>query len=579
MKRALAVALVLTLLATMVAGCGATPEPGVVEKVVTQVVEVQKEVTRVVEGPPVVQTVVETQVVEVTSTPEPIPEQAQACPYTGGTLVRAIGVAPSKMDPLTSNWMTEGTGGIYETLVTRNPKDGSWQPGLAESWEMSSDGLAWTFHLRKGVKFHDGTPFNADAVKFYVDKSKEPAFLFGWLFTTLESAEVVDDYTVILHLSGPAPNLLHSLSTIYAGIPSPTAWEKLGEDYGNVSAVGTGPYIFESLESDVLRIARNEDYAWAPQWAWNQGPPCVDTIEYRYIPDSAALVAALEAGDVHMTSEVPPSSVEQLLSNPDIRVQTVAGWGSDFVTLLPNPPLDDIVVRKALSHSLDRDTTIQVVWRGYAQPMDSFLPTQMAGYYDGGKEATAYDPKLAADLFAQAGYTKGSDGILEKDGKDLVLEIVTPTDTTYRRWAETMQAQLREVGVDTTVKAMEWGARDGYVSQPGNGHLSLTLYVWDHISILNFFFHSANIPLPNLNRLNDPKVDALLEAAGSAKSVKEMFQITDELQKYLTDLYLWIPVATPNQIWAFRKEVGGFYPSFFQEGSTMSYQGGVYLSQ
>ncbi len=218
----------LALLSMIIASCAA-PTPEVI----------QKEVTKIVPGTPIVQTEVQTQIVQVTA-PPPVPNKA--CPVKGGKLVWGIDQPAQQMNPLTSSWMTEATAAIYETLVTRDPKDGSYKDGLAQSWETTADGLTWTFHLRHGVTFSDGTSFNADAVKFFFDEAKKPTFLFGWFFTNLDNAEVKDEYTIVLHLKSPIPDLLHSLSTIYAGIPSPTAVKKLGDRYGVDDVVGTGPF-------------------------------------------------------------------------------------------------------------------------------------------------------------------------------------------------------------------------------------------------------------------------------------------------------------------------------------------------
>jgi peptide/nickel transport system substrate-binding protein len=551
---------VLTIISMIIVSCApaSVATPAVIEKEVTKIVP---------------QTIIQT--VQVTAVPLPA---NTACPFKGGTLVVGIDQPPQQMNPLTTGWMTEATGAIYETLVTRDPKDGSYKDGLAESWETSQDGLTWTFHLRKGVTFSDKTVFNADAVKFFFDEAKKPTYLFGWFFTNLDSAEVKDDYTIVLHLKSPIPDLLHSLSTLYASMVSPTAVQKLGDRYGVDDVVGTGPFVFKSWGGgDVVTVVRREDYNWAPSWAWNKGPACLDAIEFRTIPDATARTAALEAGDIQLISSLPGSDVTRELKNPNLTVRIVPGWNARYVAMITtNPPLDDVKVRQALYHSFDRDATIQAVWRGYADPMYSYVPSNMPGALTGIEDLTSYDPAQAEKLFAEAGYTKGPDGILQKGGKKLSLRIITANDSEARSWGPALQAQLKTVGVDTTVTALDTNARDAAL-KAGEGDLFPTLYVWDSISILQFFFSSANIPMPNFSRVNDPKVDDLIKQILNNKTEDDMFKAGYDLQKYLLDLAAWIPVANLPSIWAWRNEVGGFYPSVPQSGSEYPWLGGIYL--
>ncbi len=303
----------------------------------------------------------------------------------------------------------------------------------------------------------------------------------------------------------------------------------------------------------------------------------MDEIEFRTIQDAAARLAALEAGDIQVVGSVPGGDVTRLLKNPDLNVRIVPGWNIRYVALVTtNPPLDDIKVRQALFHSYDRDATIQTVWRGYADPMYSLIPTNMPGVLTGIEDLTSYDPALADKLFGEAGYTKGADGILQKGGKKLTLRIITSNDTEARSWGPALQAQLKTVGVDATVTALDTNARDAAL-KAGEGDLFPTLYVWDSLSVLQFFFVSQNIPFPNFSRVNDPKVDDLIKQILNNKTEKDMFTAGYDLQKYLMDLAVWMPVSNLPSIWAWRKEVGGLYPNVPQSGSTYVWLGGIYL--
>jgi peptide/nickel transport system substrate-binding protein len=246
----------------------------------------------------------------------------------GGTLIYGLTLTPSGIDPHVhaSSELGIPLTSVYDTLVWQD-LGGEFVPGLAKSWEVSDDGLTYTFHLRDDVVFHDGTPFNAQAVKFNFDRIADPAtksqkavFMLG----PYESTEIVDDYTVKVHFKEPYAPFLDSASQVYLGMASPTAVEKWGADY-QLHQVGTGPFIMKAyIPKDHLTLVCNPDYNWAPSIFNHQGPAYLEEIEFRFFVEPATRALALEGGEADVMGEIPPHDAERLADNPAFTLLPVA---------------------------------------------------------------------------------------------------------------------------------------------------------------------------------------------------------------------------------------------------------------
>jgi len=227
-----------------------------------------------------------------------------------GRIVYGLTLTPSGIDPHVNASSELGIPltSVYDTLVYQDPESGEFVPGLAEQWEVSDDGLVYTFYLRQDVIFHDGTPFNAEAVRFNLERitspdlaSQKARFMLG----PYERTEVVDEYTVRIHLSEPSAPLLDSLSQVYLGMASPTAVEQWGGEY-QLHQVGTGPFVFaEYVPGDHLLLRRNSDYAWGPPVYQNKLAQ-LEEIEFRFFTDPATRSPALETGGADVMGEIPP---------------------------------------------------------------------------------------------------------------------------------------------------------------------------------------------------------------------------------------------------------------------------------
>jgi peptide/nickel transport system substrate-binding protein len=290
-------------------------------------------------------------------------------PRAGGVLTMAF---PSTESGDATTLDPQNTGGtyvnsilpaLYDSLVYQDPRDSSLKPGLAEAWEVSADGLSYTFHLRQNVKFHDGNPFNAEAVRFTLDRAVDPAARPGnaasaRLMPAYDHTEIVDDATARVVLKTPQANFLSSaVGRSYLSIVSPRAVERLGLDGFGEHPVGSGPYRFVEWQHGAqITLERNPDYAWGPPLFERGGPPLVDRIVFRYIPEPSTRLAALESGEVNAIDGIPEADQDRLAHDPRFEIIPVRKNGTTGRLTLNNHafPTNERAVRVALNQAVDR---------------------------------------------------------------------------------------------------------------------------------------------------------------------------------------------------------------------------------
>ncbi len=324
---------------------------------------------------------------------------------------------------------------VYETLVKLD-ETGAIQPLLAESWELSDDGLEYTFRLRQGVRFHNGDPFDADTVVFSINNvigpdSEHP---FKDTFEPIESVEKVDEYTVKLKLKRFSANLLFYLTQGQGVMLTPNAMDTIAN-----SPVGTGPFMFDEwVPGDSITLVRNPDY-------WGD-PALLEKVTYKYINDPNALNNALLAGDIDIIAGVSaPELLEVFRNDPDFVVYE--GLTNGEVTLAinaDNPPLDDLRVRQAISYAIDRQAIIDGAYFGYGVPIGSHT-TPLDPYYVDLTDVYPYDPDQARALLEDAGAV------------GTTLRLFLPPVSYARRGGEIVASQLEDVGFQIEINNVEWG--------------------------------------------------------------------------------------------------------------------------
>lgn len=410
---------------------------------------------------------------------------AQDAKPTGGQIIVARAGDSDSLDPAhtTAGIAFQVFNNIYDTLIAYNANL-EYEGILAESWAISDDGLEYTFTLRSGITFHDGTEFNAEAVKFNFDRLMNPetnAPAAGWI-SPLTETRVDDPLTVTLVLSEPFSPLLGNLCLSYFGISSPTAIEQTGDaDYGR-NPVGTGPWKFkEWLAGEQIVLVANEDYTNVHSLVTNTGRPYADELIFRNITEDATQIAAIETGEVTIIP-LPPREVERFKEDEQYQVlvperatniwfiewsmlpaaeaatpvasATPAGPGTAG-QIYKGPYFDDIRVRQAVAYAINPDEIIQSVFQGLAVRNFGPIPT---GHFSFTTDIEQYgyhhDPEKAKALLDEAGWTLNGD-VREKDGQKLEPLLWTWNAGNNVSTVQVLQNQLAAVGFAVKIETME----------------------------------------------------------------------------------------------------------------------------
>ena len=481
----------------------------------------------------------------------PQPPAVEKGPETrGGDLVYGLGFEPSLIDPHQAGSFDAHLMfmNIYDVLVWLG-LDGNYYPGLATEWSSEDDGQVWTFKLREDVTFHDGTPFDANVMKFNFDRVVDPetrAFLSRDLIGPYDHSEVVDDYTIKVYFTRPYSAFLDAVSQHFLSPVSPAALEKYGDDYAR-NQVGTGPFMWkEYVAKDHMTLVRNPDYNWAPEIFGHQGPAYLDSITFTFIPSPATRAGVLETGEIHIAEDPPLTEAERLTADAGFNLIQAVLPGQPTVLLLntESGPTSDLAVRQALNYGIDKDGLIQLMFRGLSEPAYGPLSRTTAFYSDAVESMYPYDPEMAAQILDEAGWTVGSDGIREKDGQRLVVELNTMGFNRYPEIFQVSQAQWKEIGIDVNLNVMpSWPQ---FSSAGRNGEHGMMPYFQpasDPHFALTSFFHSANIGTGiNFTRYRDETLDRLLDEGSQTTDAAERARIYDEVQRIVMDNALIVPV-------------------------------------
>jgi len=362
---------------------------------------------------------------------------------------------------------------IYEGLTRYKPGTFEVEPSLATSWEADADGTRWRFHLRRGVRFQDGTVFNAQAAKFNFDRWRDPHNPYhAWGYFTyfvsqfgdspgiIAAVTVIDDLTLEIRLRRPLAPLLANLAMPAFAIASPTALQRERERYAQ-HPVGTGPYEFvEWMKDDHITLRRFEGY-------WGKRAR-VQTVVLRDIPDAATTQLLLESGELDGWEYPPPGVLPHIAANPSLRIYHQPPNNVMFLAMNNlHHPFDDARVRRAIGMAIDRATIVRHFWDPSAQPAREFLPE--AVWPHGIAVALPYDPAAARTLLAQAGYPRGFHTSL------WYTTAPRPYLPEPQRVAEAIQADLRAIGIRADLQGFEWGV---YLPRVENAEHDMCLAGW-----------------------------------------------------------------------------------------------------
>ncbi len=446
-------------------------------------------------------------------------------PKKGGTLIYAMEAEPDILDPhVAGGWHTNRlTLQIHDCLVgydLTTPVEQQPIPKLvgvlAETWDVSPDGKVYTFHLRKGVKFHDGTPFNADAVRINVERVwfKDSKWFWGRgpgrnsrHFAYLSELKVVDDHTIQFVMSQPFSEFLPQMANVTANgqcIISPTQLKKLGNENYHTHPVGTGPFEFvERVHGDRVVLKRFEGY-------WGDKAH-VDRLIIRPMPEATARVTALQTGEADIIVIPPPDSREQLVKQGFKWVQasrTHHVWYLIFN--MQNEHFKKKLVRQAVSYAIDRKSMAKYLLKDTAEPGIYGLLPPVNTAYDANMRAYEYNTEKAKELLAQAGYPNGFQTILHisVDGSGQMIPVPM---------MEYIQSDLKKVGIDAKIEAFEWVTYLGIWSKGMKPEVGIMQLSWGqpNPNWLSIVLHSRwSAPKgSNAGHYQNPALDRVMDAA------------------------------------------------------------------
>lgn len=473
-------------------------------------------------------------------------EMSATGPKTGGVLVFARSGDSVGLDPgrETDGESFYGSTQIFDNLVEFKPGTTEVQPALAESWDVSDDGLEFTFNLRSGVEFHDGTPFNAEAVKFSFDRQMledHPYYDHGpWKYFAgmgmgdiINEIVVVDDVTVKFVLNKPEAPFIANLAMDFAAIVSPTAVEKYDEEFSS-NPVGTGPFKLVSwTKDDSIVLEANRDY-------WGEGP-YLDRLILRVIPDATARYLALKNGEVDVIDFPSAEDLELMEEDPNIELIQQPGLNVGYIAMnVEKEPFGSKLVRQAMNYAINKEDIIDAVYGSAGRVAHNPIPPTIWSYNDE-IDPYPYDPEKAKELLAEAGYPDGFTTDL------WAMPVARPYNPNARRIAEIVQAQLAEIGVDIEIVSYDWGT---YLDRTDNGEHSMAMLGWtgdngdpDNFIYLLLSADSAVPPAMNISFWKNEEFTDLTRRAKTIYDQEARAELYMEAQEIFHEEAPWVPIA------------------------------------
>ncbi|MCD6033314.1 MAG: extracellular solute-binding protein family 5, partial [Thermomicrobiales bacterium] len=347
---------------------------------------------------------------------------AQEEPVAGGTLREGYDLDFSKLDPVATTWYDPGFHALYDSLLIDAP-DGSLQPNLAESWEVSEDGKTVTLVLKEGGLFHSGRPLTAEAVKEVYDAIMDPAngSPLGSLFTPVESIEATDERTLVLTMKHPYYEVLNVVKTGYWAIANIETRNELAEQYGQAGVDGTGPFLFgEWVPGSHVSVSRWEEYPGSiVPYFTNKGKAYLDGIRWEAILEAAQRAVRIENAEIDTLRNPALQDVARLETNPDLSVSSFSEpSGYIFSPSFQRTDLDfhELTMRQAISHAIDRQAIVSTLLADLGSPLYGPITPADVYYNPAVEEFNQFDLDRAKSMVAELGWTPGDDGILTKNG-------------------------------------------------------------------------------------------------------------------------------------------------------------------
>lgn len=459
---------------------------------------------------------------------------------TGGTLNVGLSADAPKLDPMVSSSLYDRQvfQSIFDKLADLD-ENGKIVPMLAESWQISDDQKTYTFKLRQGVKFHDGTDFNAEAVKFNFERNMDKSSTRKGELSAVDKVTVVDPYTVKVDLKKPFAPFLSVLTDRAGMMVSPEAAKKAGQDFMN-NPVGTGPFVYkERVKGDHITLEKNPNY-------WQKGYPKVDKVVYKVFNDPNVGLANLKSGQVDFVDKLPYKEVDNLKNDPKVAVTNQMSYGYQGMHLnVTKPPFDKKEIREAVDLLVDRDAIIKVALSGVGTPAHAPFAQKHFAYGDSDK---VEKPNLdkAKQLLAQAG---------KPNGFDFTLKIsTTPLN---QQVGQMIQNMLKPAGINVNLEKVEFGT---LLDQLQKGNFEAGTVGWSGRpdpdgNLYDFYVTGGS---QNYSQYSNPEIDKLLnEGRGESDQTKRKADYDNIMKTLLTDVP-FVYFYHEHNLFGISKSVDGF---------------------
>ena len=478
------------------------------------------------------------------------------------TLVFGRGGDSTSLDP---SRVTEGetfkvTVNLFETLLNFGEEDTTIEPGLAKEWN-TEDGLTYTFNLEEGVKFHDGTDFDAEAVvKNFERWSNGNAEMFPYYNSmfggfkddeahVIESVTAEDEFTVVIKLKRPQAPFLKNIAMSMFAIASPEAFEK-GDDQFERNPVGTGPFKFADWKTgDTITIEKFDDY-------WKKGLPKLNKVIFKSIPDNSARLNSLLTGEIDLADGINPADGEKIESNEDLQLIKRPSMNVGYLGLtVTREPFDKKEVRQAMNYAIDKQTIIDSFFEGQANSAKNPMPSSISGYNDDIVEYP-YDPAKAKELLAEAGYPDGFEMEL------WAMPVPRPYMPDGSKVAEVIQSNLADIGVKAKIVTYDWAT---YLDKASKGEADAFMLGWtgdngDADNFLYVLLDEDNIGSNNYTYFKNSEMHDLFIAAQTEVDEDKRIELYKKAQEIIHEEAPWVPLAHSTPLLAAGKGLTGFKP-------------------
>lgn len=502
-------------------------------------------------------------------TPEPTPTEPVVAKGQD-TLIMGRGGDSAALDPAI---VTDGESlkighQVFDSLIEYKEGTTEVEGALAESWEVTPDGLKYTFKLRQGVTFHDGTEFNADAVAFNFKRWDDPKSEYKFegdsfdyydsMFgpdgsRVIKEVKVVDPYTIEFILNQPQAPFLQNIAMTCFGIASPKAIQEKKENFKS-EPVGTGPFVFKEWKrNDSITLEKNPNY-------WKEGLPKLSKVIVRSIPDNSARFNALQNGEIDLMEDLSPDDLSVLESNAELqKIErpsfNVAYLGFNF----KNKPFDDVKVRQALNYAVNKQGIIDAFFAGQAKPAVNPMPPTLWGYNDSIQDYP-YDLEKAKQLLAEAGYPNG----LPDEVTFYAMPVSRPYMPDGKKVAEAIQADFEKIGVKVKIESPEWATYLDETKVGEKDDIYMLGWTGDNGDPDNFIYtllDKDSIPGNNRNFYVNEKLHTILVAAQKEVDQSKRAELYKEAQVIIKEDAPWIPLVHSVPLLAGKANLKGFVPS------------------